>query len=224
MGTSIKFYAVISLFLYPGLNNSLVSTILCESYDDLRVLRADRSLRCGEEPICLATAGIFIPLYTICFPVGLLVWMRFGFTEAGRAQLLAWNKRYFVVAELRRGKHRLVKHPTKERAEKHLEEAKEKTEKPQPPRPLRRSGSFTWIFGEDGVPLDAVLVPDHDRLLELELEIYKARFGFFTDKYEAWFWYTSSYICCAIFAPLDHSDRARFACRWYEAMLETPAQ
>ena len=131
--TSTRFYAIISLFLYPGLNNQLVSTILCESFDDLRVLRADRSLTCGEEPVCLATATIFMPLYTIGFPVGLLIWMRFGFTEAGRAQLLAWNKKYFVVAELDRdrGKHVLIKHRSKEKADNHLEAMKQMSEEPR---------------------------------------------------------------------------------------------
>ena len=36
--------------------------------------------------------------------MGLLIWMRFGFTEAGRAQLLAWNKKYFVVEMPERNK------------------------------------------------------------------------------------------------------------------------
>ena len=65
-------------------------TILCQDFGaGVRTLRADRSITCGEEPQCLGTAGVFIPLLTIGYPLALITWMHKGFSESGRAKLRA---------------------------------------------------------------------------------------------------------------------------------------
>ena len=83
-----KFWMVILMFSYPPLNNFLMSTLLCQSFGDgVKTLRADRSIGCASEPQCLGTAAVFVPLFTVGFPVVLLLWMTQGFTDAGRKKL-----------------------------------------------------------------------------------------------------------------------------------------
>ena len=80
---------------------------------------------------------------------------------------MKWSKRYFVVAQEFQGKRRLVKHPTKEAAEKHL------AAKP-------RAVPHARADPDAAAGVDVALVPDEEELLKIELEVYRARFGFFT--------------------------------------------
>ena len=92
------------------------------AFADVTVLRADKALGCGTDTVCTGTAAVFLPLFTFGLPIGLLCWMRYGFSEAGRLH-------------------------------------------------IRQQ------MGGDEEKVNA------------EIARYHARFGFFTLKYEAWYWW-----------------------------------
>jgi len=82
-----KYHAVIGVFLHTPLTNVVLQTLKCEQFDEYNVLEVDRSITCGTHTTCLVTAGIYIPLFTICFPAALVWAMREAFTQAGQAKL-----------------------------------------------------------------------------------------------------------------------------------------
>ena len=85
-----RFWMIICMFAYPPLNNFLMNTLLCRGFGDgVNVLAADHSIACASEPQCIGTATVFIPVFTIGFPLTLVLWMHKAFSESGRKKLRA---------------------------------------------------------------------------------------------------------------------------------------
>ncbi len=80
-------WLVLAMLAHAPLTNLLFGCLQCEWFDDIAVLKRDRSLSCGDEPICLVTAGIFLPLFTIGFPVYMLIRLASFSTSWGQARL-----------------------------------------------------------------------------------------------------------------------------------------
>ena len=80
-------WLVIVMLAHAPLTNLILGCLQCEWFDDISVLKRDRALGCGEEPICLGTAGVFIPLFTIGFPMYMLSRLASFSTLWGQARL-----------------------------------------------------------------------------------------------------------------------------------------
>jgi len=80
-------WLVLAMLAHAPLTNLLFGCLQCEWFDDLAVVKRDRALGCGEEPVCLATAGIFLPLFTLGFPLYLLYRLASYSTPWGQALL-----------------------------------------------------------------------------------------------------------------------------------------
>jgi len=80
-------WLVLAMLAHAPLTNLLFGCLQCQWFDDIAVLKRDRSLGCGEEPMCLATAGVFVPLFTIGFPIYMLVRLASFSTPWGMARL-----------------------------------------------------------------------------------------------------------------------------------------
>ena len=85
--SSTTIWLVLAMLAHAPLTNLLFGCLQCEWFDDIAVLKRDRALACGEEPICLGTAGIFVPLFTIGFPIYMLTRLASFSTPWGQARL-----------------------------------------------------------------------------------------------------------------------------------------
>ena len=80
-------WLVLAMLAHAPLTNLILGCLQCEWFDDISVLKRDRALGCGEEPICLGTAGVFVPLFTIGFPMYMLSRLASFSTPWGQARL-----------------------------------------------------------------------------------------------------------------------------------------
>lgn len=85
--SATSIWLVLAMLAHAPLTNLLFGCLQCQWFDDISVLQRDRALVCGEEPTCLATAGIFVPLFTIGFPVYMLIRLASFSTLWGQARL-----------------------------------------------------------------------------------------------------------------------------------------
>ena len=97
-------WLVLAMLAHAPLTNLILGCLQCEWFDDISVLKRDRALGCGEEPICLGTAGVFVPLFTIGFPMYMLSRLASFSTPWGQARLKREHGEHYdaTVATYRR--------------------------------------------------------------------------------------------------------------------------
>ena len=97
-------WLVLAMLAHAPLTNLILGCLQCEWFDDISVLKRDRALGCGEEPICLGTAGVFVPLFTIGFPMYMLSRLASFSTPWGQARLKRQYGEHYdaTVAQYRR--------------------------------------------------------------------------------------------------------------------------
>ena len=87
MGTGLHASTIVAILLHAPLSAQLVDLLVCDSYNDLQVLTIAKDLTCAAEPLCLATAGVFLLTYTVGIPLTLAMVLREFFSPAARERL-----------------------------------------------------------------------------------------------------------------------------------------